>query len=169
MTCLYLIGITIKHRTLMIQISRKERQFLNNLQKVMVAHQAETFTEEMLQDLNPGYDLVESLVEKAVLNPEEGTITKDQLQVLDEDAEVEAAWQACREIVPAKSLFENTAKKGDIAKANRDLEKVLFKKGRLIHMVKGDEHIWVTDAKVQDWLNRGWKEGNQKAVPYSRD
>lgn len=155
----------------MIQIIRKEQQVLRNLKNVMAAEQAEFITGEMLRSVDPGQDIICSLIDKDVLvsEDEKTFITKEQLQVQDDDPEVEAAWQACRDQVPSRSLFDNLTKKEDIVKANRNLEKVLFEKGRLTHLVKGTDHIWVTDDKVEDWVKKGWKGGYPGAIPGSRD
>lgn len=150
----------------MIQISRKEQQVLRKLKAVMAAEKAETFTEEMLLNIDPDYKVVESLVEKAILDTETGTIIKEPLQVQDDDPEVEQAWEDFRAVQGDGSMSKYTERNKAAEKATGHLEKVLFEKGRLTHLVDKDHgHIWVTEDKVDYWKNRGWKEAAPEAVP----
>lgn len=161
----------------MIQITRKEQQVLRNLKAVMAAEQTQTITQGMLDNLLD-QDSVTNLVNKGAIevNPDtvspDGTmlevtyfLTKEQLQIIDDDPEVEQAWEDFRAVQGDGSmtkLFERNLK---AEKAIKKLEQVLFEKGRLTHMTSADGHIWVTEDKVQFWKNRGWKEASPEAVP----
>lgn len=153
----------------MIQITRKEQQVLRNLKAVMAAEQTQDVTDEMLQNVNPGASIVDSLVDKAVLVYDEEqnsySITKEVLQVMDDDPEVEQAWEDFRAVQGDGSMTKQYTPNKAAEEATKRLEKVLFEKGRLTHMTSSDGHIWVTEDKVQFWKNRGWKEAGQAAVP----
>lgn len=151
----------------MIQISRKEQQVLRKLKAVMAAEKAETFTEEMLLNIDPDYKVVESLVEKAILDTETGTITKEPLQVMDDDPEVEQAWEDFRAVQGDGSMSKYTERNKAAEKATGHLEKVLFEKGRLTHMTDGNSHVWATEDKVPFWQGKGYKVANTGAVPTS--
>jgi len=151
----------------MIQISRKEQQVLRKLKAVMAAEKAETFTEEMLLNIDPDYKVVESLVEKAILDTETGAITKEPLQVQDDDPEVEQAWEDFRAVQGDGSMSKYTERNKAAEKATGHLEKVLFEKGRLTHMTDGDSHVWATEDKVPFWQGKGYKVANTGAVPTS--
>lgn len=151
----------------MIQISRKEQQVLRKLKAVMAAEKAETFTEEMLLNIDPDYKVVESLVEKAILDTETGTITKEPLQVQDDDPEVEQAWEDFRAVQGDGSMSKYTERNKAAEKATGHLEKVLFEKGRLTHMTDGNSHVWATEDKVPFWQGKGYKVANTGAVPTS--
>lgn len=155
----------------MIQITRKEQQVLRKLKNVMVANQVSEATEEVLQNVDPGANIIDSLVDKGVIiyNQEQNTysIAKEQLQVVDDDPEVEQAWEDFRKVQGNGSIAElyNDTKKPEVLKANKHLEEVLFKKGRLTHMVSSDTHIWVTEDKIEFWKGKGYKEACPTAVP----
>ena len=151
----------------MIQISRKEQQVLRKLKAVMAAEKAETFTEEMLLNIDPDYKVVESLVEKAILDTETGAITKEPLQVQDDDPEVEQAWEDFRAVQGDGSMSKYTERNKAAEKATGHLEKVLFEKGRLTHMTDGNSHVWATEDKVPFWQGKGYKVANTGAVPTS--
>lgn len=151
----------------MIQISRKEQQVLRKLKAVMAAEKAETFTEEMLLNIDPDYKVVESLVEKAILDTETGTITKEPLQVQDDDPEVEQAWEDFRAVQGDGSMSKYTERNKAAEEATEHLEKVLFEKGRLTHMTDGNSHVWATEDKVPFWQGKGYKVANTGAVPTS--
>lgn len=151
----------------MIQISRKEQQVLRKLKAVMAAEKAETFTEEMLLNIDPDYKVVESLVEKAILDTETGTITKEPLQVMDDDPEVEQAWEDFRAVQGDGSMSKYTERNKAAEKATEHLEKVLFEKSRLTHMTDGNSHVWATEDKVPFWQGKGYKVANTGAVPTS--
>lgn len=151
----------------MIQISRKEQQVLRKLKAVMAAEKAETFTEEMLLNIDPDYKAVESLVEKAILDTETGTITKEPLQVQDDDPEVEQAWEDFRAVQGDGSMSKYTERNKAAEKATGHLEKVLFEKGRLAHMTDGNSRVWATEDKVPFWQGKGYKVANTGAVPVS--
>ena len=156
----------------MIQITRKEQQIIRKLQAVMAANQTQTITQEMLQDVDPGQATVDSLVDKGIIvydqKQDQYSLIKEQLQVLDDDPEVEQAWEDFRAVRGNGSMAElyTNSDKHKVLKANKHLEEVLFKKGRLTHMVDKDHgHIWVTEDKVDFWKGRGWKEACPEAVP----
>lgn len=149
----------------MIKVTRKEQQILSKLRTVMAAQKAETFTEEMLLNIDPDYSTIQTLVEKAVLDTEAGIITKEQLQVMDEDPEVEQAWEDFRAVQGDGSMTKLYTPNKAAEKAGKRLEEVLFKKGRLTHLVNGTSHIWATVGKIQGWLNRGFTIASPKAVP----
>lgn len=149
----------------MIKITRKEQQILSKLRTVIAAQKAETFTEEMLLNIDPDYSTIQTLVEKAVLDTEAGTITKEQLQVMDEDPGVEQAWEDFRAVQGDGSMTKLYTPNKAAEKAGKHLEEVLFKKGRLTHMVNSDTHIWVTEDKVEFWKSKGYKEACPTAMP----
>lgn len=155
----------------MIQITRKEQQVLRKLKNVMAANQVSEATEEVLQDVDPGASTVDSLVDKGVIiyNQEQNTysITKEQLQVVDDDPEVEQAWEDFRKVQGNGSMASlyNTGDAKKASAASKHLEEVLFKKGRLTHMVNSDTHIWVTEDKVEFWKSKGYKEACPTAMP----
>ena len=151
----------------MIQISRKEQQVLRKLKAVMAAEKAETFTEEMLLNIDPDYKVIESLVEKAILDTETGAITKEPLQVQDDDPEVEQAWEDFRAVQGDGSMSKYTERNKAAEKATGHLEKVLFEKGRLTYMTDGNSHVWATEDKVPFWQGKGYKVANTGAVPTS--
>lgn len=154
-----------------IQITRKEQQLLKKLKAVIAADQAEFVTEGMIQNVDPDLDTINSLVDKGIIvydqEQDQYSLTKEQLQVMDDDPEVEQAWENFRAVRGNGSMSElyNDTKKPEVLKANKHLEEVLFKKGRLTHMTGADGHIWVTEDKVDFWKNRGWKEACPEAVP----
>lgn len=162
----------------MIKISRKEQQVLRNLNNILnqeelrkveasktgEEYQAKSFL-DILKDVNPDLDTIQSLVDKGILNPDEGTITKEQLQVEDDDPEVEQAWEDFRAVQGDGSMTKLYDRNKKAEKATKRLEEVLFKKGRLTHLVNGQDHIFVTADKVEYWKKKGWKEGSQAAVP----
>ena len=151
----------------MIQISRKEQQVLRNLKNVMAAEQSEFITLDMVAN-QPDQDTITELIQKNVLLPrqEQGwDITKEQLQVQDDDPEVEQAWEDFRAVQGDGSMTKLYDRNRKAEAASKHLEEVLFKKGRLVHMVSGTDHIWVTEDKVEGWKKKGWKEGSQAAVP----
>ena len=163
----------------MIQISRKEQQVLRNLNNAINAEQLRAKQAEesqdkefqpksfldILKEVNPSLDTIQSLVDKGIVNPDEGTITKEQLQVQDDDPEVEQAWEDFRAVQGDGSMSKLYDRNRKAEAASKHLEEVLFKKGRLVHMVSGTDHIWVTEDKVEGWKKKGWKEGSQAAVP----
>ena len=155
-----------------IQITRKEQQIIHKLKTVMAAEQTQAITNEMLQDVDPGQSVVGSLVDKGIIvydqEQDQYTLTKEQLQVMDDDPEVEQAWEDFRAVRGNGSMAElySNSDKNKVLKANKHLVEVLFRKGRLTHMVDKDHgHIWVTEDKVDYWKNRGWKEAAPEAVP----
>lgn len=152
-----------------IQISRKEQQIIRKLKAAMAAEQTQTLTEEMFINVDPDKTVVDSIFDKGIIiydqEQDKYSFTKEQLQVLDDDPEVEQAWEDFRTVQGDGSmtkLFERNLK---AEKATKKLEQVLFEKGRLTHMTSADGHIWVTEDKVQFWKNRGWKEASPEAVP----
>ena len=149
----------------MIKISRKEQQVLRNLKNLMAAEQVETFTEEMYAKADPSDECIQSLLGKGVLDSSTMTITKDQLQVEDDDLEVEQAWEDFRAVRGDGSMTKLYDRNKKAEAASKHLEKVLFEKGRLTHLVNGQDHIFVTADKVEYWKKKGWKEGSQTAVP----
>ena len=156
----------------MIQITRKEQQVLRNLKAVMAAEQTQTITEEMLQNVDPSQAVIDSLVDKGIITydqeQDQYTLTKEQLQVMDDDPGVEQAWENFRAVRGDGSMTKLFERNRKAEAATENLEEVLFKKGRLTHMVDKDHgHIWVTEDKVQYWKNRGWKEAAPEAVPIS--
>lgn len=156
----------------MIQITRKEQQVLRNLKAVMAAEQTQTITSEMLQNVDPGQAVVDSLVDKGIITYDQEQdqyfLTKEQLQVLDDDPEVEQAWEDFRAVRGDGSMTKLYDRNKKAEEATKHLEEVLFDKGRLTHMVDKDHgHIWVTEDKVDYWKNRGWKEACPEAVPIS--
>ena len=164
----------------MIKISRQEQKVLRNLKNVLAAeelrikqateakeqYEPKSFT-DILKDVNPGIETFQSLVDKGIVNPDEGIITKEQLQVIDDDPEVEQAWEDFRAVQGDGSMTKLYDRNLKAEKASKHLEEVLFKKGRLTHMVSGSDHIWVTEDKVGYWKKKGWREGSQAAVPES--
>ena len=159
----------------MIQITRKEQQVLKNLKAVMAAEKTENITREMLDNLND-QDSVKSLITKNVIDRcwiedfpdiESYSLTKEQLQVVDDDPEVEQAWEDLRQVRGNGSMTKFLVENKEADKAVQALEEVLVKKGRLVHLVKDDSHVWATEGKVQYWVNQGYKEGNPTAKPIS--
>lgn len=161
----------------MIQITRKEKQVLRNLKAVMATEQTQTITQEMLDNLLE-QDTVTNLVNKGVIevNPDtvspDGTmlevtyfLTKEQLQVMDDDPEVEQAWEDFRAVRGDGSITKLYDQNREAEAASKHLEEVLFKKGRLTHMVSSDTHIWVTEDKIEFWKGKGYKEACPTAVP----
>ena len=155
----------------MIQITRKEQQVLRKLKNVMAANQVSEISEEVLQNVDPGASIVDSLVDKGIIiyNQEQNTysITKEQLQVMDDDPEVEQAWEDFRKAQGNGSMASlyNTGDAKKASAASKHLEEVLFKKGRLTHMVSSDTHIWVTEDKIEFWKSKGYKEACPTAMP----
>lgn len=155
----------------MIQITRKEQQLLCKLKNVMTANQVSEASEEVLQNVDPSTSTIDSLVDKGVIiyNQEQNTysITKEQLQVVDDDPEVEQAWEDFRAVQGNGSMASlyNTGDTKKASAAAKHLEEVLFKKGRLTHMVSSDTHIWVTEDKIEFWKGKGYKEAYPTAVP----
>lgn len=164
----------------MIKISRQEQQVLRNLENALAAEelrikQATEAKEQykpksltdILEEVNPGIETIQSLVDKGIVNPDEGTIAKEQFQIEDDDPEVEQAWEAFRAVQGNGSMTKLYDRNLKAEKASKHLEKVLFEKGRLTHMINGSDHIWVTEDKVESWKKKGWREGSQVAVPES--
>lgn len=154
----------------MIQITRKEQQVLRNLKNVMAAEQLEAFTEEMYGNVDPNDSCIQSLLGKNIIvfNPELNgyTITKEPLQIVDDDPEVEQAWEDFRAVRGDGSMTKLYDRNKKAEAASKHLEKVLFEKGRLTHMVNSDgTHIWVTEDKIQYWKDRKFKEACPAAVP----
>lgn len=160
----------------MIQITRKEQQTLKKLKAVMAAEKTENITREMLVNLTD-QDSVASLITKQVIeldqtDPDcpdivEYFLTKEQLQVVDDDPEVEQAWEDLRQVRGNGSMTKFLVENKEADKAVQALEEVLVKKGRLTHLVKDSSHVWATEDKVQYWLNQGYKVGNPEAKPIS--
>lgn len=154
----------------MIHITRQEQRMLKKLKAVMAAEQAETITEEMLLNVDPDQTVVNALIDKAILTSTEEAdgyvITKEPLQVEDDDPEVEQAWENFRQVRGDGSMTKLFERNRKAEAATKKLEQVLFDKGRLVHMTdKEHGHIWVTEDKVQYWQNRGFKPASQAAVP----
>ena len=157
-----------------IQITRKEQQTIHKLKTVVAAEQADFITGEMLQNVDPGQAVVDSLVDKGIIcydQEKDGyVLTKEQLQVQDDDPEVEQAWEDFRAVRGNGSMTSlyNDENRPKVLEANKHLEEVLFKKGRLVHLVDKDHgHVWVTEDRVQYWNGRGFKIADQEAVPVS--
>lgn len=163
----------------MIQISRKEQQVLRNLKKAIEVEELraaeKSKTEEfqpksfldLLKEVNPDLDTIQSLVDKGVVNPDEGTVTKEVTQVQDDDPEVEQAWKDFRAVQGDGSMSKYIERNKAAEKATEHLEKVLFKKGRLTHMTDGISHVWATENRVRLWQGKGYKVANTGAVPTS--
>ena len=160
----------------MVQITRKEQEVLKNLKAVMAAEKTEVITREMLDNLTD-QDSVASLITKQVIeldqtDPDcpdivEYSLTKEQLQVVDDDPEVEQAWEDLRQVRGNGSMTKFLVENKEADKAVQALEEVLVKKGRLTHLVKDSSHVWATEDKVQYWLNQGYEKGNPEAKPIS--
>lgn len=159
----------------MIQITRKEFKCLKALTAVMAAEKTENITREMLDNL-ADQDSVKSLRIKNVIDLcwiedfpdiESYSLTKEQLQVMDEDPEVEQAWEDLRQVRGNGSMTKFLVENKEADKAVQALEEVLVKKGRLTHLVKDSSHVWATEDKVQYWLNQGYEKGNPEAKPIS--
>lgn len=160
----------------MIQITRKEQQTLKNLRAVMAAEKTDNITQEMLDNLTD-QDSVASLRIKNVIDlnwvedfPDirSYSLTKERLQVVDDDPDVEKVWEDFRAVQGNGSMTKFLVENKEADKAVQALEEVLVKKGRLTHLVKDDSHVWATEDKVQYWLNQGYKEGNPTAKPMAR-
>ena len=163
----------------MIQITRKEQEVLKNLKAVLAANKTDIITQEMLDNM-VDQDSVTNLVNKGVIDVDPDTVspdgtmlnvtyflTKEQLQVVDDDPEVEQAWEDFRAVQGNGSMTKFLVENKEADKAVQALEEVLVKKGRLTHLVKDDSHVWATEGKVQYWLNQGYKKGNPEAKPIS--
>lgn len=153
----------------MIQISRKEQQMLRKLKAVMAANQTDSLSSTQLMNIDPELDHVHELNEKGILVHSDETggysLTREPLQVQDDDPEVEQAWEDFRAVQGDGSMSKYTERNKAAEKATGHLEKVLFEKGRLTHMTDGNSHVWATEDKVPFWQGKGYKVANTGAVP----